>query len=673
MPPADDLNEARRDTEPAAAAAEGPGLPLPGVGTEAAAYRVLARKYRPTVFADLIGQEAMVRTLTNALASGRLAHAFMLSGVRGIGKTTTARIIARALNCIGPDGTGGPTPAPCGVCRHCTAIAADRHMDVIEMDAASRTGVDEIRELLDGTRYRPTSARYKIYIIDEVHMLSRNAFNALLKTLEEPPEHVRFVFATTEIRKVPITVLSRCQRFDLRRIDQERLGEHLADIAGREGATVTPAALHLLARAADGSVRDGLSLLDQAIAHSGGNVDDDTIRRMLGLADRTVTYDLADAVLRGAIAEALELVAAQYRAGADPVEMLSDMLDLTHWLTRIKVDPASLEAPGVAEAERVRGREIAERLSMGEATRLWQMLLKGLGEVRTAPAPLQAAEMVLIRIAYAARLPTPAEALRQAQPGTGGAGSGRAAAPAAPAPPPAPVPSRAASSAAAGGATPATGNGPAAVASAPAPTTNAARASVATAPAPRPEPAAEAPAPAPVPAPAARPADGVSRPPLASFADVVDLAREEREAILYGHLVADVHLVRFAPTQIEVRLADGVPGDVVRRLREFLGRHTGQPWLVTISHEPGEPTMLEQRRRLDAERRRAVEADPLVRAVLAAFPGARLGEIRAAAPAALPAAVTGEEGDADGVPAEDMGEDLGANDPGADDDVGLDD
>ncbi len=428
MPPADDLSESHAEADLAAAdPAEGLGLPLPGTAAEApAGYRVLARKYRPTIFADLIGQEAMVRTLTNALASGRLAHAFMLSGVRGIGKTTTARIIARALNCIGADGSGGPTPAPCGVCQHCTAIAADRHMDVIEMDAASRTGVDEIRELLDGTRYRPTSARYKIYIIDEVHMLSRNAFNALLKTLEEPPEHVRFVFATTEIRKVPITVLSRCQRFDLRRIDQERLAQHLADIAGREGASITAPALHLLARAADGSVRDGLSLLDQAIAHSDGKVDDETVRRMLGLADRTVTYDLTDAVLRGAIAEALELVAAQYRAGADPVEMLSDMLDLTHWLTRIKVDPASLDAPGVAEAERVRGGEIAKSLSMGEATRLWQMLLKGLGEVRTAPSPLQAAEMVLIRIAYAARLPTPAEALRQAQPGAGGAGSDRA-------------------------------------------------------------------------------------------------------------------------------------------------------------------------------------------------------------------------------------------------------
>ncbi|MGZ8996234.1 MAG: DNA polymerase III subunit gamma/tau, partial [Rhodospirillales bacterium] len=583
MPPADDLSETLGDPD-LTPADTGPDLGLAAGGAEvpSAGYRVLARKYRPTIFADLIGQEAMVRTLTNALASGRLAHAFMLSGVRGIGKTTTARIIARALNCIGPDETGGPTPSPCGACRHCTAIAADRHMDVIEMDAASRTGVDEIRELLEGVRYRPTSARYKIYIIDEVHMLSRNAFNALLKTLEEPPEHVRFVFATTEIRKVPITVLSRCQRFDLRRIDQATLAQHLAAIAGREGASITPAALHLLARAADGSVRDGLSLLDQAIAHGEGTVDDDTVRTMLGLADRTVTYDLADAVLRGNIGEALELVAAQYRAGADPAEILGDMLDLTHWLTRIKVDPACLDAQGLAEAERVRGREIAERLSMGEATRLWQMLLKGLGEVRTAPSPLQAAEMVLIRIAYAARLPTPAEALRQARPD---AVDTR---PATPAPSPA------------GTGKPA----PATSLAAPGP---AAATAVATSLQTRPEP--ETP-PAPRPASAA----GAAARSLGSFAAVVDLAREEREAILYGHLVADVHLVRFSPGQIEIRLADGVPGDLVRRLREFLARHTGQAWLVTISHEAGEPALLEQRRRLEAERRKAVEADPLVRA-----------------------------------------------------------
>lgn len=406
MTPSDVLNDSPRATEPAVADPVAPGASaLLAAGTGADGYRVLARKYRPTTFAELIGQEAMVRTLTNALASGRLAHAFMLSGVRGIGKTTTARIVARALNCVGADGTGGPTAAPCGQCAHCVAITADRHMDVIEMDAASRTGVDEIRELLDGTRYRPTSARYKIYIIDEVHMLSRNAFNALLKTLEEPPEHVRFVFATTEIRKVPVTVLSRCQRFDLRRIDADLLVAHLGDIARREGADASATALHLIARAADGSVRDGLSLLDQAIAHGEGTVEEDDVRRMLGLADRSVTFDLLDAAIRGNAAAALDLLAAQYRAGADPVEILTDLLELTHWLTRIKVVPDCVDAAGVPEAERVRGRSMAERLAMGEASRLWQMLLKGLGETRAAPSPVQAAEMVLIRIAYAARLP----------------------------------------------------------------------------------------------------------------------------------------------------------------------------------------------------------------------------------------------------------------------------
>jgi DNA polymerase-3 subunit gamma/tau len=645
----------------------------PGVTAgPSAGYRVLARKYRPATFADLIGQEAMVRTLTNALASGRLAHAFMLSGVRGIGKTTTARIIARALNCIGPDGGGEPTASPCGVCRHCAAIAADRHMDVIEMDAASRTGVDEIRELLDGVRYRPTSARYKIYIIDEVHMLSRNAFNALLKTLEEPPEHVRFVFATTEIRKVPITVLSRCQRFDLRRIDQERLAGHLADIAGREGAHVDPAALHLLARAADGSVRDALSLLDQAIAHAGGSVGDETVRRMLGLADRTVTYDLADAVLRGAIAEALALVAAQYRAGADPVEILSDLLDLTHWCTRIKVDPACVEAPGAAEAERVRGSEIAERLSMAEATRLWQMLLKGLGEVRTAPSPLQAAEMVLIRIAYASRLPTPAEALGGAPPvrGSGGAGAAGAGRPAAAAPAAAPRAAEAKAAAPGGAARPERSplpQGPATASMA-----AGAPAALAVAPAPRAEAELRPP---PAPAAASKSPDRAGGDdaadlpgrPLASFAAVVDLAREEREAILYGHLIADVHLVRFAPPRIEIRLSEGASGDLVRRLREFLGRQTGQPWLVTVSHEPGAPTLLEQRQRLEADRRREVAADPLVRAVLAAFPGARLGEIHTAAPA--PSADAAGSGDDDGLVDEPAEAD--AEEVAAEDDVGL--
>ncbi len=568
-------------------------------------YRVLARKYRPTSFDTLIGQEALVRTLTNAFGSGRLAHAYMLSGVRGIGKTTTARIIARALNCIGSDGNGGPTASPCGVCEHCRAIAEDRHVDVIEMDAASRTGVNDIRELIDAVPYRPVSARYKVYIIDEVHMLSNNAFNALLKTLEEPPEHVRFVFATTEIRKVPVTVLSRCQRFDLRRLDAGALAGHFAAIVDKEGATVSEAALRLIARAADGSVRDGLSLLDQAISHGIGAVDEDAVREMLGLADRSVTFDLLDSVLRGDIRDALKLLAGQYEAGADPVMVISDMLELTHWLTRIKVVPDSADAPGVPEAERVRGAQMAERLSMAAVTRAWQMLLKGLAETRTAPSPLQAAEMVMIRLAYAAQLPTPAEALKAA------AGQG------VPAPSPAAMPSTSPSSSRAADALPASaptirstpktteGAGP-----------KAALAGVLAESAPEPNVVPLVP---PTTPPPAAPVD---------FEDVVQLVRDHREAILHGHLVADVHLVRFEPGCIELRLGQRAPADLPRQLSRFLSDHTGLRWLVTVSREEGAASLRDQQREAEAARFEQAVKHPLVKAVLTAFPGAVVEEVR---------------------------------------------
>ncbi|MCH8154909.1 MAG: DNA polymerase III subunit gamma/tau, partial [Proteobacteria bacterium] len=381
------------------------------------AYQVLARKYRPARFADLIGQDAAVRTLTNALKSGRMAQAFILTGVRGVGKTTTARIIARALNCVGADGTGGaPTPEPCGVCENCVAIAEDRHIDVIEMDAASRTGIDDIRELIEGVRYRPVQARTKVYIIDEVHMLSRQAFNGLLKTLEEPPEHVVFIFATTEARKIPVTVLSRCQRFDLRRLDQVALTAHFAGIAEAEGVEIAGEALATIARAADGSVRDGLSLLDQAIALAGGGrVEAEAVRAMLGLADRARVFDLFEAVLRGRAPEALGVMGALYEAGADPAVVLQDLLEISHFVTRAKLVPETLEGAGVPETERVRGRDMAERLSLPVLARTWQVLLKGLGETRGAPARLQAAEMVLIRLAYASTLPSPAELIERLQ------------------------------------------------------------------------------------------------------------------------------------------------------------------------------------------------------------------------------------------------------------------
>ena len=404
--------------------------------SETRPYRVLARTYRPSRFADLIGQEAMVRTLANAIDSGRLAHAFVLTGIRGVGKTTTARIIARALNCVGADGTGGPTPDPCGTCDHCTSIGEDRNVDVIEMDAASRTGVDDIRELIEGVRYRPVSARFKVYIIDEVHMLSRNAFNALLKTLEEPPEHVKFIFATTEIRKVPVTVLSRCQRFDLRRVDGETLFSHLGAIAGQEGVEIAEDALRQIVRAAEGSVRDALSLLDQAIAHAaGGRIEGDRVRDMLGLADRMQTADLLEALLRGQAAPALRLFDTLHEAGADPVAVLQDLLEFTHWLSRLKAAPEDARAGGaVSDIELERGRTLSAGLSIPALTRCWQILLKGVSETHMAVDPRQAAEMVLIRLAYAADLPTPAEIVRAAESGE----TARPPQPASPSPAPAP-------------------------------------------------------------------------------------------------------------------------------------------------------------------------------------------------------------------------------------------
>ncbi len=573
-------------------------------------YRVLARKYRPTDFEGLIGQDALVRTLSNAFKTGRLAQGYMLSGVRGVGKTTTARIIARALNCVGPDGTGGPTATPCGVCEPCRAIAEDRHVDVLEMDAASRAGVAEMRELIDGVRYRPASARYKVYIIDEVHMLSTPAFNALLKTLEEPPEHVRFVFATTEIRKVPITILSRCQRFDLRRVNADVLAKHLGGIVEREGARVSETALQLIARAADGSVRDGLSLLDQALSHAGGAVDEAAIRDMLGLADRTVTFDLLDAVLRGDIKSALDVMAAQYASGADPAQVLTDMLELTHWLTRIKVAPESADAPGVPEAERVRGRRMADALSMAEVTRAWQMLLKGLAETRGAPAPVQAAEMVLVRLAYAARLPTPAEALKALDGGDAAAGS--------PAPSPQSMPAAPtegssgsrAEGRSAGAAVPHDSNarsgGP--------------RAALAETP-----PAEAAPDPA-EPEPTAPPTP-------ASLHDVADMALERGEAVLHAQLLTDVHVVRFEPGRIDVRLNDNAAETIVPRLVRFLNDNTPLGWLVGLSHDLGAPTLMEQRRAASDAKRAEVQQHPLVQEIMRTFPGATIEAVRPGATA----------------------------------------
>ncbi|MCY4610026.1 MAG: DNA polymerase III subunit gamma/tau [bacterium] len=380
-------------------------------------YRVLARKYRPQTLGELRGQDVLVRTLTHAVETGRIAQAFLLTGIRGVGKTTTARVLARMLNCVGENGTGGVTAEPCGVCEHCVAIAADRHIDVLEVDAASHTGIDNMRSLLDAARYRPSLGRYKVYVMDEVHMLSGPAFNALLKTLEEPPEHLKFVFATTELRKIPATILSRCQRFDLRRIDAGELARYFGDIASREQASATDEALALIARAADGSVRDGFSILDQAIAQGRGTVTEDDVRAMLGLADRGRTFALYRHVMAGRIADALEGLAEQYASGVDPVVVLEDLLELTHWLTRCKVTPdaARQAAP---EFERTQGAEMAETLGVPHLTRAWQILLKGIGEARVAPDSLQAVEMTLVRLAFSATLPTPEQALKALQEST---------------------------------------------------------------------------------------------------------------------------------------------------------------------------------------------------------------------------------------------------------------
>ncbi len=372
-------------------------------------YQVLARKYRPDTFKDLYGQEAMVRTLRNAFEADRIAHAFIMTGIRGTGKTTTARIIAKGLNCTRDD---KPTIEPCGECEACVAIAEGRHVDVLEMDAASRTGVADIREIIDSVRYRAASARYKVYIIDEVHMLSTSAFNALLKTLEEPPEHVKFIFATTEIRKVPVTVLSRCQRFDLRRIEPEVMGEFLRGIAKKEGADIAEDALALIIRASEGSARDGLSLLDQAIAHSAGETTAEQVRAMLGLADRGRVLDLFDHIMKGEAADALAELSSQYAQGADPMAVLRDLAEVTHWISVVKISPEAVDDPTISPDERNRGRIMSD-LPMRALTRMWQMLLKSLEEVALAPNAMMAAEMAIIRLTHVADLPSPEDLVKR--------------------------------------------------------------------------------------------------------------------------------------------------------------------------------------------------------------------------------------------------------------------
>ncbi len=588
------------DSQETTGQGKGQGEGAPATGP---AYQVLARKYRPQTFAEMIGQDALVRTLTNAITADRLAHAWLLTGVRGVGKTTAARIIALALNCTGADGAGGPTPSPCGACADCVAITEGRHPDILEMDAASRTGVDDVRQLIEGVAYRPTSARYKVYIIDEVHMLSTNAFNALLKTLEEPPEHVKFVFATTEVRKVPVTVVSRCQRFDLRRIAEDLLARHFAAIAEAEGVAVDAAALRLIARAADGSVRDGLSILDQALATvgQGAGIGEDAVRAMLGLADRSQVFTLFDSVMKGEIGPALAQLSELYAAGADAECVMGDLLDLTHWLTRVKITPVVADDPMVPEAERVIGRALAEGLSMASLARTWQMLLKGLGEVQNAPQPMAAAEMVLVRIAYAAGLPSPAVLVARLDKEGAGAALESGAAGAAPPPPsstrdPTPPPVGAE------------------VAPPPSPSQGAASAAPAAAPETGAAPAPEATASLPV-----------------SFEAAVKMLDDAREGILAAELRTQVHLVRYAPGRIEFRPSDSAESTLASRLGGTLKRLTGARWAISLSSADGAPTLSDQTQSLAEAAKREAAAHPLVRAALDAFPGAKITEVRARA------------------------------------------
>jgi len=561
--------------------------PMLGFATapaKAAAYRVLARKYRPQDFTGLIGQEALVRTLRNAFATGRIAHAFMLTGVRGVGKTTTARIIARALNCEGPDGSRKePTIQPCGVCEPCIAIAESRHLDVQEMDGASNNGVEEVRQIIDSVRYAPASARYKVYIIDEVHMLSKPAFNALLKTLEEPPAHVEFIFATTEVRKVPVTILSRCQRFDLRRIETGELVAHLANIAGQEHIEIDPAALALIARAAEGSVRDALSLLDQAIAHEEGHaIAADSVRAMLGLADRGRILDLFEKTMRGEIASALAGLGEIYDQGAEPLVVMQDLLEITHFLTRLKVAPAAegFFDGGSGEAKRAAG--MAAELPLSALTRAWQMLLKGLFEVRDAARPIAAAEMALIRLAYAADLPPTDKLVRDVLERT-------ASAPAASPPP----------------------RGAGAPASARTP-----RGSEGAQALPRVESS-------PVPN-RAEPETAM----LHSLADMAALAGARGASVLRVHIENHMHLIRLETGQIEFRPGSGAPrtlaGDLAQKLKEWTGRR----WVVTLASEGGEPTLAEQKKATQAQKLERVAQEPMVRAVLDRFPGAEIVAVR---------------------------------------------
>ena len=556
--------------------------------TPETAYQVLARKYRPETFVDLVGQEAMVRTLKNAFEADRIAQAFMMTGIRGTGKTTTARIIAKGMNCIGPDGAGKPTTEPCGQCEHCTAIMEGRHVDVMEMDAASNTGVANIREIIDSVHYRAASARYKVYIIDEVHMLSTGAFNALLKTLEEPPAHVKFIFATTEIRKVPVTVLSRCQRFDLRRIEPEVMIALMQKIAGAENAQIADDALALIARAAEGSARDATSLLDQAISHGAGETSADQVRAMLGLADRGRVLDLIDMVLRGDAAGALTELSSQYADGADPMAVIRDLAEITHWVSVVKITPEAAEDPTVSPDERARGLAMAENLPMRVLTRLWQMLLKSLDEVAAAPNAMMAAEMAIIRLTHVADLPSPEELVRKLNNAT----------------PPPPTPNGGGNG---GGMAPAqSGGGTTAYASTPAMSGGSSDGATM--------------------ALAVNADQSLARYP--TFEHVIELIRSSRDVKLLVDLETTLKLAAYQPGRIEFVPTDRAPRDMAQRLGAKLQQLTGNRWAVIVVNEGGAETIAEVRDAADNALQAKAANHPLVQAVLAQFPKAKIKSIR---------------------------------------------
>ena len=560
--------------------------------TDPSGYQVLARKYRPETFADLVGQDAMVRTLKNAFRADRIAQAFIMTGIRGTGKTTTARIIAKGMNCIGTDGAGGPTTDPCGACEHCTAIMEGRHVDVMEMDAASNTGVGNIREIIDSVHYRAASARYKIYIIDEVHMLSQGAFNALLKTLEEPPAHVKFIFATTEIRKVPVTVLSRCQRFDLRRIEPEMMIDLLRRIADRESAEISDDALAMITRAAEGSARDATSLLDQAISHGAGETTAEAVRAMLGLADRGRVLDLFDMIMKGDAAGALSELGAQYAEGADPLAVLRDLSEITHWISVVKITPDAAEDPTIGPDERIRGQGMAEALPMRVLTRMWQMLLKSLDEVAEAPNSMMAAEMAIIRLTHVADLPAPEDLVRRLQDG----------------PPPGP------------------GGGAGTTQAAAQTRTTSAQGAALPRPAHAGPGAPGASGTGQVTALAEDPEEALARYP--SFDHVLELIRANRDAKLLIEVEGCLRLAAYRPGRIEFTPTADAPSDLAQRLGSALQRWTGNRWTVTVVNSATAPTLREAREAKNDALQSEARAHPLVEAVFAAFPKATIKDIR---------------------------------------------